>query len=267
MRYSLPALFTALALLGCVAVWKRSRRSALILLGPLVVTACACAAHVYPFEGRLILFLAPAFVLGAAAGTSPVIALLKRVRVASLASAALLLLPALLALARNPPVYRHEEARPLFEQLARRRQSGDAVYVFYGANQALRYYGPRAGIDPFEVTAGGCHRGDLAGYLREIDQFRGRPRVWILIAHSQEKLEEQATIRAYCERIGRRREGVAIPEGDRRKSTLDLFDLSDPERLSGTSADTFPLPPVDLALARRLGCGRGPGGGITAGTP
>lgn len=261
MRYWLPALFLALSLLGCAALWKARRKSALVLLGPGVVTFCASAAHLYPFDGRLILFLGPALVLAAAAGASLVIALLARARVAPLASAALLSLPALLALARYPPVYRHEETRPLFEQLARRRHPGDAIYVFYGAGQALNYYGPRAGIDPSEATAGGCHRGDLAGYLREIDRFRGRPRVWILIAHSQPRLEEQATIRAYCARIGRRREGMATPEGDRESCTLELFDLSDPERLAATSADTFPLPPVDLKLARRLGCGRGPGGG------
>jgi hypothetical protein len=260
MGYSLPALFLTLSLLGYAALWKGGGRSALVLLGPAVVTFCASAAHLYPFDGRLILFLGPAFVLGAAAGASLVIALLTRARVPPLASAAFLSLPALLALARDPPVYRHEETRPLFGQLARRRHPGDATYVFYGANQALRYYGPRAGIDPSEVTVGGCHRGDLSGYLHEIDQFRGRPRVWILIAHSQQKLKEQATIRAYCDRIGRRREGMATPEGDR-ESTLQLFDLSDPERLAATSADTFPLPPVDLKLALRLGCGRGPGGG------
>jgi hypothetical protein len=33
------------------------------------------------------------------------------------------------------------------------------------------------------------------------------------------------------------------------------------------SADTFPLAPVDLNLALRLGCGRGPGGRNTAMTP
>jgi hypothetical protein len=267
MRFAVPLLFLALSLLGYAALWKRRRKSVLLLLGPAAVAAGASAAHLYPFEGRLILFLAPAFVLGAAAGASLVIERLDRVRVPSPASAAVLLVPALLALGQDPPVYRHEETRPLFEQLARRRQPGDAIYIFYGASQALDYYGPRTGIYPSGATVGGCHRGDLPGYLREIDRFRGRPRVWILIAHSQERLKEQVTIRAYCDRIGRRREGVAIPEGDRRESTLELFDLTDPERLAASSADAFPLPPVDLALARRLGCGRGPGGGSSAMTP
>ena len=262
MRYVWPTLFVALTLVGCVALWNRRRRSVLVLIGPVVATAVASAAHLYPFDGRLILFLGPTFVLGAAAGASAVIAGLARVRVPAPAAAAALALPGLIALARHPPVYRAEETRPLFEQLARRRQPGDAVYVFYGASQALRYYGPRAGIDPSEATVGGCHRGDLEGYLREIDGFRGRSRVWVLIAHFQEKLREQATIRAYCNRIGRRREGMATPEGDR-DCTLELFDLSDPERLAAVSAGTFPLPPVDLELARRLGCGRGPGGGNT----
>ncbi len=260
MQYAWPTLFLALTLLGFGALGGVRARFALVLLAPLAVTFCASAAHLYPFDLRLILFLGPALVLGAAAGASALTAMLRRVHVPSPAFAALLAFPALLALGRNPPVYHHEETRPLFDRLARRRQPGDAVYVSYGANLALRYYGPRAGIDPSEVTIGGCHRGELGGYLHEVDQFRGRPRVWVLIARSQPRLKEQETIRAYCNRIGRRLEGMEIPEGDR-ESSLELFDFSDPERLAASSADMFPLPPIDLDLVRRLGCGRGPGGG------
>ena len=260
MRYPWPPLFVALTLLGFALSARTRGRSALVLLGPIAVTFLASVARLYPFDGRLTLFLGPAFVLAAAASARFVMARLMRVRVPALATATLLAFPALLALALHPPVYHHEETRALFEQLALRRQLGDAIYIFYGANQALRYYGPRSGIDPSQVTVGGCHRGDLAAYLREIDGFRGRSRVWILIAHSQPRLKEQETIRAYCDRIGHRRESMETPEEDR-ASSLELFDFSDSDPLAASSADTFPLPGIDLDLARRLGCGRGPGGG------
>jgi hypothetical protein len=258
MGYAWPAAFLALTVLGLAALWRRRRLHALLLLGPILVTWAASATRLYPWDTRLVLFLGPSFVLGAAAGAGALIFALARVRVPALASAALLMLPAVLAIARYPPVYRHEETRPLFEHLARRRQPGDAVYVFHGAAQALRYYGPRTGLEPRDTTVGGCHRTDLAAYPPEIDRFRGRPRVWVLIARSQRGLPEQATIREYCGLIGRRLEGASTPDGDR-ESTLELFDFSDPERLGTASAATFPVPVVDPALARRFPCGRGPG--------
>jgi len=259
MRFPWATLLVALSLLGLLAIGrKRGAGAALILASPLAVTFAAAAARRYPFDVRLILFLLPALILGAAAAASAAIDALARLRVPRLAPAAALAIPVVLALAGQPPVYHHEETRPLFEELARRRRPGDVVYVFHVARHALRYYGPRTGIDPAGVVVGGCHRGDLPAYLAEIDGLRGRPRVWILIAHAQRGLSEQATIRAYADRIGRRAQSYATPDGDR-ESTLDLYDLSDPEKLGRTSAADFPLPPVNLSLARRLGCVGGPG--------
>jgi hypothetical protein len=113
-------------------------------------------------------------------------------------------------------------------------------------------------VNRSEVTLGGCHRSDPAAYLHEIDRFRGQRRVWVLIARSQPSLHEQATLREYLQRIGHLTETRATPDGAR-ESTLDLFDLSDAARLAASSADAFPIPAIDAALARRLGCGRGPG--------
>jgi hypothetical protein len=257
MGYPVPTLFLAVTLLGSVALWRRDRGHALLLLAPVLVNFLAAAAHFYPFEGRLILYLAPTFLFAAAATAGVFIDLLARIRVPRWASGAIFALPALLVVAERPPVYYHEEARPLFEQLARRRRPGDAVYIFDGAHAALRYYGPRTGIDPSSVTLGKCHHGDLRAFPRELDQFRGQPRVWILIARSLTRLGEQATIRAYCNRIGRRLEGMTTPDEDH-ECSLELFDLSDAALLAAADAETFPLPPMDLRVAERHSCERGP---------
>lgn len=258
MHFPLPGVYVALTLIGSAVLVRRNRRAALLLAGPIAVTFAASMARLYPFHGRLVLFLDPALILAAAAGASLVMELLSRIRVPRFVTAALLAFPAIAAVVGNPPVFSHEESRTLFEELARRRHPGDAVYVFYGAKPALRYYGPRTGLDPAGVTAGGCHRGDLAAYLREIDELRGRPRVWVMILQHQIPLREQQTIRAYCSTIGRRLESLSTPETGG-ESTLDLYDLSDPARLAAARADTFPLPEVNRTLALQLGCGTGPG--------
>ncbi len=257
MSYPWPTAFLALTAIGFTLLFLRRRNAGLVLLGPVLVAFIAGVARIYPWDTRLILFLTPAFLLAAAAGGSGAVDLLGRARVPAVVTGLALALAPAVALARHLPVYRHEETRPLFEQLARRRRPGDAIYVFHGASQALRYYGARAGIPLSEVTLGECHRDDPAAYLREIDRLRGRPRVWVLIARSQRALHEQEILRGYLERIGRRRESLATPDGDR-ESTLELYDLSDPETQASSSAETFPIPAIDVALARRLGCGRGP---------
>src|SRR5262249_60847644 len=139
-----------------------------------------------------------------------------------------------------------------FEYLAKRRRPDDAVYIPYDTVQALLYYGPRTGLDPASVTPGTCHRGDLSAYLREIDRYRGRPRVWVVFAHTVTDTMEQPTMRAYLSTIGRRLEGISVPtvESTPFDMRTELYDLSDPARLAAATADTFPLPPGDPALAR-----------------
>jgi hypothetical protein len=56
------------ALLGVIALWRRSRPAALLLVGPFVVTMAAAVAHQYPFRGRLIVWLVPSALIAAAAG-------------------------------------------------------------------------------------------------------------------------------------------------------------------------------------------------------
>jgi hypothetical protein len=61
------------------------------------------------------------------------------------------------------------------------RRPGDAVYVYYGALPTFEYYADTTGI-----TRGGCHRTDWPGYVRELSALRGRPRVWLVVAHEFE---------------------------------------------------------------------------------
>jgi hypothetical protein len=68
LRYRWPAVFLFVALVGVIALWRRSRPAALLLVGPFVVTMAAAVAHQYPFRGRLIVWLVPSALIAAAAG-------------------------------------------------------------------------------------------------------------------------------------------------------------------------------------------------------
>jgi hypothetical protein len=220
-------------------------------VGPAAIALAAAAAHRYPFSGRAILFLTPVAILAIADAVESLAAGLARLHVPRPVAAALFALALAVATALQLPVYRKQETRPVLAGIAARRRPGDALYVYYGAERALRFYGPRVGIDPSEATFGGCHRGQPREYLLELDRFRGRPRVWIVFTHAVSG--EQPTMLGYLGSIGTRREGFEAVG-----ATAELYDLSEPERLQTSTAETYPISEGNPELAAPFGCGHGP---------
>ncbi len=259
LGYPWSPFFVLLAVIGFVALWRRQRETALILLGPVVVTLMAAALHAYPFTGRLLSFLLPVFLLATAAGADHALTNLPgRLQLAS---------PALLALIVGSPVYatlvalppeRVEHLRPVMAAVAERRQGNDATYVFYGAGQAFMYYAPRFGLSPADYTPGQCSFSDMRVYLRDLDRFRGRPRVWIVATHTRLDATELETMIGYLDSIGRRLDWIEVRATSNLTSAAAhayLYDLSDKARLRVTSSDDYPVPAVspDEGIAR-WGC-------------
>jgi len=226
----------ALLVLGGFLLARRGPRTASVLLAPVVLTLAAAAAHVYPFSGRSVLFLVPVFLLAAAEAGALLVAGIAALRVPRPAAAALVVVPLLVAFAGNLPVYEREEMRPLLGQLAERVREGDVLYVYYGAARAFRFYAPQAGIPVSRAALGGCHRGDPRGYLREVDAFRGSPRLWVVVAHPAARLREVPGLLGYLGRIGAGRERIAETG-----AFAELYDLSDPVRLASATAEDFPV--------------------------
>jgi hypothetical protein len=250
--YEWPGLYVGLAALGTWSLWQRRRDACLLLLAPVVTTLTASVVHQYPFKGRPVMFLAPLFLLLAAAGAERLCRPWSSGRsVVGAVGLLLLAVPPLYGFMTHLPVYRREEVKPLMAHVQKQRLPGDAIYVYYGAWQAMAFYAPRYGFRDGEYVVGGCHRGNPRAYLRELDRFRGHPRLWILAAHAMPSLQELPVIIAYLDRIGRRRESVRIPARmwsttsdlhDIADAQVYLYDLSDEARLALISAETFPLP-------------------------
>lgn len=58
---------------GLFALWQRGRRAAVgMLIGPIVLTMAASALGRYPFHGRVLMFLVPAFLLPIAEGVAAI---------------------------------------------------------------------------------------------------------------------------------------------------------------------------------------------------
>jgi len=243
-------LFVFVALAGFL-LWKRNDRAAPLLLGPVLVTLAAASAHLYPFAGRAILFLAPAAILAIAEAAGWIVDGLERLAVPRPMAAAIPYLALCGVVAHDPPIYRLEETRPVLEELARRRRAGDAIYVYYAGGRSFHFYGPRVGLSDEGVVKGECHRSDPRAYLRELEPLRGQ-RVWIYRTHVSDRLAEGPLFDGYLGQLGKRVETIGAKGAD-----ATLWDLSG----GGTSADTaetYPLPIRDVALAERFGCDRGP---------
>lgn len=262
LGYPWPWAYLTLVACGLVSLFRRARRVALLLAGPIAVTLLAAVAQVYPFQLRLVLFLVPGFVLLVAEGAGLIAERAGQMveRAPGRAVRALLLpavaAPVAVSLVRNPPVWHLDEMRPVFAELQRRRQPEDAVYAYYPSWQAVRYYGPRYGLGFEAVEIGACHPRDLHDYLRELDRYRGR-RVWILFASSARRLGERQAMTAYLDAIGVRRDAIEGPPTNRPgaisareriesrfRTGAYLYDLTDPSRLASTTADRPSLPPA-----------------------
>ena len=95
---------------------------------------------------------------------------------------------------------------PVLEELRARLEPGDAIYVYYAAGLAMRFYAP-----DIEGVLGANHRADGRGYFRQLDELRGRPRVWFFHTHGYPC--EPDAIRSYLEAIGIELDRIEDPYG------------------------------------------------------
>jgi len=240
LRYPCPALFVVLAATGAVATTLADPRAAALLAGPPVLAVIAAALHLHPFGTRVGLFLMPLLLLLSVAGADAVGAMLPWRRVGN--CACLLLVPlAVAGFWQRPPPYRLEHLRPVMRHVADHWQPGDALWVYYGAGQAFEYYRKLIPIDG-DVLVGECTRTNPRTYLHQLDSWRGRSRVWILMSHDYGS--ERALIAKYLAAIGRRLDSFHAPD-EQLSSPAEvlLYDLSDRKRLAAASAQRFPIAP------------------------
>jgi hypothetical protein len=257
LLYPMPWVFVALGTLGAWSLWRRQRAGAAVFAGPFLLTLGAAIAHLYPFADRLILFLIPTALLSVSEGIGAIVEVaVGRVGRPGILAAAIAL-PGLFPVADPPPPYVAENIKPVLGALRDRRKVGDSIYVYYGAEAAMQFYGKQYDLRPSDYQVGACHRGQPREYLRELDAYRGKSRVWVVVSHAIALYGERQAILAYLDTIGVRRETLVAKSRGARGAIPDtadlyLFDLGDPQRSSNASSATFPLEVVPLD--ERFGC-------------
>ena len=257
LRYRWPTVFLIVAIVGVVALWRRNRSAALLLVGPFVVSMAAAVEHQYPFRGRLIVWLVPSALLAAAAGAEWIRAgasALHSSEGAPAGTAAGAALGAALMLAflaspvramwEMPPPYDIEHWRALLSYLQSHRQAGDEIYVLPIQRIGMSFYGPSYGLQPQDWTTGVCSRDDTRAYIRDVDRYRGVRRLWVLSASTRPFRVARTSVQKYLNTIGVKKDSMELPSLTMTSVSVELYDLSDPARLQMASAESFTVAPM-----------------------
>ena len=202
------------AVLGMATIERRSFANfSLAFLVTIAVALVASHLHLYPFAGRLLLFLVPMACLNWAGGAVWLAARLGRL------GHWLAWLIVIWPLFQSVEAIRHparaEEIRPMLNHVKANWRESDRVYVYggsgdAGAGPAFDFYSPRYDFPADCVIRGGIHRDDPTQYRFEVSNLP-RSRTWILFTH-RHRNEESVILAAFAER-GTVEAALLVPGG------------------------------------------------------
>ena len=210
-------------LCGCLVIFRRQREQFWILISPIIIALVFSYLGKYPFEGRLLLFLAPPLFLLIAAGLNYFFE--KRRRFLAIIGYALLVLIVAQPLARSTKYLfarksgQEEEIRPVLQMVKAQSQLGDLCYIYHWARFQYWYYSAVYQLGCDTALVGTAHIDTPEDYKAELNTLRGHSRVWLIFSHNQR--EEEDFITSYAMKIGHR-----LAEYKDYKASAYLFDFS-----------------------------------------
>jgi uncharacterized membrane protein len=211
-------------LFGCLSMLRTQKRLLALMMFPVLFTLVASGLHKYPFEGRLILFLTPLFIIIIAEGLDFLREGIARYHFPSSMVMVLVLLfyPVGNSLYRLIKPRAPEELRPVMKYVAEQKRSSDVIYLYYASVHAYRYYAPRLGFDP-NIKPGIEARDNWTLYFNDIDTYRDKDRVWFLFSHiaTTHHVDEEELFLSYLDKIGTQIDQFSAPG-----ASAYLYDLT-----------------------------------------
>jgi len=221
---SLSGVAAMALLIGCRALWEKSKPQLMILVAPIFFVLIASGLHKYPFSGRMLLFAVPAAMLLIGAGAGKIIEAAGREKIIGIALVGLLffhpLWSASYALVKPRT---NEEIRPVMSYLQEHRQSGDVLYLYHNAAHPFQYYAPHYGFDRNDGIIGVNSRHNWKNSFDDLDKLQGNKRVWILFSHvyNWDHVDEEKLFVFHLDQIGTRLDAYASAG-----AAVYLYDLS-----------------------------------------
>lgn len=179
-------------LIGIISFWKRKDKFYFnLLFFPIIILLSASALHIYPINGRLILFILPIIYLFITEGIFQFVKYFyphKRL-VAVLIVIFFLLYPVFNGMSYLIRPILREEIKPVIEYCFENKEEDDKIYVYYGAKEAFEYYTWNSEVEI--LTSIDKNRDTPEEYLKDLERFKGLGRVWFIFSHiyqDEEKL-------------------------------------------------------------------------------
>lgn len=181
------------AVIGGMSLFRQNLRG-LWICSPMIMALVAASLHKFPFRGRLVLFAIPIFILLVAAGLDH----LRRQAGWQQTLGTLLVLVIFLEpmVASGLNLVRPQqmgEIKPVLHYIQTHWQAADLIYVFQRGLYQFQYYAPRynfspdgyiLGVDDLDHQDGySLSLAEKQRYIQDLQQLKGRDRVWFLCAH------------------------------------------------------------------------------------
>jgi 4-amino-4-deoxy-L-arabinose transferase-like glycosyltransferase len=173
-----------MVLWGLASLIAAKRYEWLALILPLLFMYLLSALKLYPFSGRLLMFLSPMLALLAGYGVAEAwrsisqrwlrLALLVLIVFQPLAISAMHLL--------KP--YEREELKQALNYYQAQRMPGDVLYIFHSTGQAFAYYKNRYNLGGVQIIQGGYEPQNQGQELdKDSNELRKHQRAWLVFTH------------------------------------------------------------------------------------
>ena len=188
----LPFLAMVFLVIGSWKFYKEDKRIFLVMILPILLTLLASGLEIYPFYERLIVFLAPIFILFIALGCTFTTEKLAKYGNWKYAFPAFLLAVPVISSAHQVintdrfGDYKRSQQRSAFLYVNEKIQPGDIVYVNWNSEHAYRFYKNSYDLK-FDVIEGKDPRFISANYQEymdhlkpDLEELKGQKRVWLV---------------------------------------------------------------------------------------
>ena len=212
-----------LFLLGVAPLLRRAPVLGAMLLTPIAFALLASGLQRYPFSGRFLLFAVPLLLPFVAEGFEHLRAHARSPMIAGCIAVVALTQPSVSAIRAMVRPEASEGIRPTYEFLKDRVQAADTVYVYHWASFPIQYYEKKDGALPGSTVLGVPSRADWSNYVRDVEAFRGQPRVWFVFETSNKHLsgQDRQFFVTFLDTAGKRLDAFESSQ-----SSAYLYDLS-----------------------------------------
>jgi hypothetical protein len=177
---------TFVVVTGGFFLFLKNKKKFFLLILPAGFTLLAAILHKFPMVQRVLLFLIPPVIILGVKGIARFKDMTRRHHTLGLWEglvAILFVYPLLSAGYHLVSPRSDQEFRPVIQYVNEHRHESDTLYGYYGAQGVFKYYAQRMNIPENTYIVGISSRNNWQNYIQDLNQLRGKDRVWLLFSH------------------------------------------------------------------------------------